>query len=154
MAFSTNKSQIPAEQGKTIFFPLISLNLGDKIPSIFGKDLFFGLQSNSGTESELEVKFAPNFMRIPNAFGKGCKSVPPHVKFYSLSTSLTQTINDLKSTFFLSNKITLFGLHTIEFCRSIGNLQSMKGRMLVKRNWRKSRIIFLRENKHVVQLWK
>ena len=44
----------------------------------------------------------------------------------------------------------LFALHTIEFYRNIGNLQSMKGRMMVNWNWRKSRIIFLRENEHLV----
>ena len=48
------------------------------------------------------------------------------------------------------NKISLFALHTTEFYRNIGNLQSMKGRMVVKWNWWKSRIIFPRENEHLV----
>ena len=48
--------------------------------------------------------------------------------------------------FFPSDKITLFALHTIELYKNIGNLQSMKGRMLVKRNWWKSHIIFIQKN--------
>ena len=52
--------------------------------------------------------------------------------------------------FFSSDKITLFALRTNEFYRNIGNLESMKRKMLVKRNWRKSRIIFLLENEHQV----
>ena len=36
-------------------FFLSSLDLGDKIPSTFGEDLFFGFQSISGTASELEA---------------------------------------------------------------------------------------------------
>ena len=50
--------------------------------------------------------------------------------------------------FFSSNKITFnlfFGNETIDFQRNIGNLQSMKERLLVKRNWRKTRIIFLQK---------
>ena len=35
----------------------------------------------------------------------------------------------------------------------LGNLQSMKGRMMVKWNLRKSRIIFPQENEHVVYLF-
>ena len=35
----------------------------------------------------------------------------------------------------------MFALRTNELYKNIGNLQSMKGRMLVKKNWRKSRII-------------
>ena len=65
---------------------------------------------------------------------------------------IPQTTNDLKSTFFSLGKITLFAaaLYAIEFCRNIATLQSMKRRMMVKKNWRKSRLIFLRENKHQV----
>ena len=48
------------------------------------------------------------------------------------------------------SQITLFALHTIEFYRNIGNFQSVKGRMMVKWNWRKSRIISPRENEHLV----
>ena len=36
---------------------------------------------------------------------------------------------------------------------TIGNRQSMKGRMVVKRNWGKSRIISPWENKHLVYLF-
>ena len=55
--------------------------------------------------------------------------------------------------FFSWNKISLFALRTIEFLRNIGNLQSMKRRMMVKWNWRKSRIIFPRENEQLVCVW-
>ena len=56
----------------------------------------------------------------------------------------------IKRNIFSSNKITLFALHASEFYWNIGNLQRMKGRMLAKRNWRKSNIIFLWENEHLV----
>ena len=46
--------------------------------------------------------------------------------------------------------MSLIALRMIEFYINIGNLQSMKGRMMVKWNWRKSRTIFLRENEHLV----
>ena len=48
-------------------------------------------------------------------------------------------------------QIYLVDLHAIEFYRNIGNLQSMKGRMMVKLNWRRSRIIFLWENEQLVR---
>ena len=54
---------------------------------------------------------------------------------------------------FSCNKIILIALHTIEFYRNIGNLQGMKGRMMVKWNWRKSCIIFPWENEHLVYLY-
>ena len=41
----------------------------------------------------------------------------------------------------------------IESYRNIGNFQSMKGRMMVKWNWRKSHTIFPRENEHLVYLF-
>ena len=54
--------------------------------------------------------------------------------------------------FFRQNHIQsfYFGIATIDFQRNIRYLQSMKERMLVKRNWRKSHIIFHGENKHLV----
>ena len=44
----------------------------------------------------------------------------------------------------------MFALHAIEFYRNIDNVQSMKGRIMVKWNWRKSRIIFPQKNEHLV----
>ena len=52
--------------------------------------------------------------------------------------------------FFSSDKISLIALYMIELYRNIGNLQSMKGRMMVQWNWQKSRIIFSWKNKNVV----
>ena len=52
--------------------------------------------------------------------------------------------------YFFHETISLFALHSIEFYRNIGNLQSTKGRMMVKWNWRKSHIIYPRENEHLV----
>ena len=45
-----------------------------------------------------------------------------------------------------------FASRTIEVYRNNGNFQSVKGEMLVKKKWRKSRIIFLGESEHLVQL--
>ena len=64
-----------------------------------------------------------------------------------------QMMSNQQHLFFSLDKISLIALHTIEFYRNIGNLQSMKGRMMVKWNWRKSRIIFSRENQHLVYLF-
>ena len=56
--------------------------------------------------------------------------------------------------FFSSDKITfilfIFALRTIEVYSIIGNLQTEKTETRVKRNWRKSCNIFLRENEHLV----
>ena len=89
---------------KTFFvFVWSSIEVGDKLLSIFGEDLFFGLKPISGTASKLEAKFPLNFIRNPNTFGQGCESVP-HAKFYSLSTvRWYRNMSSLQPLVFLDN---------------------------------------------------
>ena len=68
--------------GEDLFFFDFNRIRGQNLLNFWSKPfLFFSLQWNSETVSELGATFPLNFIRITNAFGQGLESVPPMQNF-------------------------------------------------------------------------